>query len=248
MDTTSLRATYERTAAKFPKFIINRHVLRMEQPLAQNQSAYKFQMKQGNFSTDGPNQVLLNDDDAFVIAGLSIGIVKRNTSTTPPQWANNQLFTYPDPEYFVGAPAGSPFEYQALLTIFAGTLQFNTASLLRIKPHDTSDYLMVPRAQVVPPVADVNNLLNPTLPEFGGRGDTSRSYLEIQPTPLIDGDQQNEFTLSLGAGSYVGIDGSYAADGDQDATSRNYVVVRVLGFLIAQGSASAKRFAEEWGV
>lgn len=227
---------------------MNRHVLRMEQPLAPNQSTYKFQMKQGNLSTDGPNQVLLNQDDAFVLFGVSIGIVKRDTSTSPAQWSNNQLFTYPDPEYFIGAPAGSPFEYQALLTIFNGTLQFNTASLLRIKPHDTSDYLYVPREQVQPPVADVNDLLNPTLPEFGGRGDSSRSYIEMQPTPLIDGDQQNEFTLNLGAGSYVGIDGSYTAGGAQTATSRNYVVLRALGILIANGSASAKRFAEEWGV
>ena len=248
MNNSALRAAYERTAAKFPKFIINRHVLRMEQLLAPNQSTYRFQMKQGNTSTDGPNQVLLNDDDAFVLVGLSIGIVKHDLTTSPPQYGNFQLFTYPDPEVFVGAPAGSPFEYQSLLCIWNGTLQFNTASLLRIKPHDTSDYLMVPREQVTPPVADVNDLLNPTLPEFGGRGDTSRSYIEIQPTPLIDGQMQNEFTLNLGAGNYTGIDGSYTSAGAATATSRNWLVLRAYGLLIAQGSTAAKQFTESWGI
>lgn len=248
MNNAALRAAYERTAAKFPGFIINRSVLRMEQPLASNQSTYKFQMKQGNVSTDGPSQVLLNDDDAFVIVGLSLGIVKHDLSVSPAQYGNFQLFTYPDPEYFVGAPAGAAFEYQSLLTIFNGTLQFNTASLLRIKPHDTSDYLMVPRAQVVPPVADVNDLLNPTLPEFGGRGDTSRSYIEMQPTPLVDGQQQNEFTLNLGAGDYTGIAGQYTSAGAATVESRNYLVLRVLGMLVAQGSVAAKQYTKEWGI
>lgn len=247
MNADILRGALERTQSRFPNFITQRQELRIEQLLKANQNQYQFQLKQGNNTSDGPVNILLNDEDAFVIVGTALYVKKQNTTAVPNQYANSQPFSYPDPQVFTGAPAGQPKEYEALLTIWNGTLAFNTGSLQRIKPMDTLSHLYVPPAQVIP--SDDGTLLtlvNPTLAEFNGPNQDYFAYVEHQPTLLLDGKQNNVFTLNLGSGSLTGIDGSYAADGDQDAVPRNVVGLRILGILIHNGAAEAKRFAGTW--
>lgn len=240
-----LRAAYERAAARFSKFIIQRQELRVELPLQSNQNQYNFQIKQGNSSTDGPNSVLLNDQDAFVLVATQLYVMKQNPSSTPVQYNNSQRFTYPDPQVFVGAPAGLAEEWAALLTIWNGQMAFNTSSLQRMKPIDLYSHLYVPQAQVVP--ADDGTLLtitNNTLAEFNGPANDA--WVELQPTILLDGSQNNSFLITLGAGDIQAIDGSYAADGDRDAVTRNYLGLRLLGLLISEGSMQAKQFESSW--
>jgi hypothetical protein len=238
-----LREAYERTAKIFPDFIISRQEFRMEAPLANNQSQYALQLKQGNQSTDGPSQVLLNDSDAFVLCGISIGIVKHDLSVSPALYGTYQVFTYPDGQIFVGVPPAGATEQQSLLSIYNGTIEFRTESLIRKKPSSTVSYLYAPQAQVIDgsPTAGVL-----TLAQFGGFTEDSRGYVEEQPTPLISGQQSNIFTVTLGAGDYTAIAGQFDAEGES-ADSRNYLVVRLLGMLVANGSQAALRFAKNWG-
>ena len=243
MEKSMLRQAYERTVKVFPNMIISRQVFRMEQILASNQSQYQLQLKQGNQSTDGPAQILLNDSDAFVLCGISIGIVKHDTSTTPQAYGTNQVFTYPDGQIFVGAPAGQVTERASLLALYNGTIEFRTESLIRKKPSSTTDYLYAPQAQVIAGSPTAGTL---TLPQFGGWDEESRGYVEEQPTPLLNGQQSNIFTVTLGAGDYTGIAGQYTAAGAATATSRNYLCVRLLGLLIANGAQPAMRFANAW--
>jgi hypothetical protein len=240
-----LRAAYERAAARFPNFITQRQELRVELPLKSNQNQYTFQIKQGNTSTDGPNSVLLNDQDAFVLVATQIYVLKQNPTTTPVQYNNAQRFTYPDPQVFVGAPAGQALEYEALWAIWNGNMSFNTSSLQRMKPIDLYSHLYAPQAQVVP--SDGGTLLtitNNTLAEFNGPANDA--WVEYQPTILLDGSQNNSFIVTLGSGDITAIDGSYAADGDQDAETRNYLGLRLLGLLISEGSMQAKQFEKSW--
>lgn len=238
-----LRAAYERTAQVFPNMIISRQEFRMEAALANNQSQYQLQLKQGNTSTDGPSQVLMNDSDAFVLCGISIGIVKHDTTLSPPAYGTFQIFTYPDGQVFVGAPAGQQTERASLLAIYNGTISFQTESLIRKKPSSTASYLYAPQAQVIAGSPTAGAL---TLPQFGGWDEDSRGFVEEQPTPLLNGQQSNTFTVTLGAGDYTGIAGQYTAAGAATATSRNYLVVRLLGLLIANGAQPAMRFANAW--
>lgn len=242
-----LRGAYERTASKFPNFIVQRSELRLEQQLQANQNQYTFQFKQGNNSTDGPNAILLNDQDAFVLVATQLYVMKYNPSGTPVPYNNQQRFTYPEPQVFVGAPAARATEFQALWTIWNGSMVFNTNSLQRLKPFDLYSHLYAPQAQVVP--SDDGTLLtlvNNTVAEFNGPANDA--WVEHQPTILFDGTQNNTFVLTLGAGDTLAIDGSYAADGGQDATGRNFLVLRLLGLLIANGAMSAKQFANNWNV
>ena len=239
------RAAFERTRAKFPNFIVQRSHLRMELPLRSNTTTYQFQMKQGSFTTDGPNPVLLNDNDAFVLLGFFPYVMKQNPSSTPPQYNNSQRFTYPDPQVFVGAPAGQASEWEALLAVWNGQFSFNTQSLVRIKPIDLYPSLYAPAAQVVPAGA-TNSLANASLAQFEGPNERHPAFIELQPTLLIDGSQSNVLTVTLGSGDITAIDGSYAADGDQDAVTRNYLGIVAIGLLIQEGSAASKRFATGW--
>lgn len=239
-----LREAYERTAKIFPDFIISRQEFRMEAALANNQSQYTLQLKQGNSSSDGPSQVLLNDSDAFVLCAIRIGIVKHDTTLSPPAYGTFQVFTYPDGQVFVGAPAGQQTERASLLSIYNGTIEFRTESLIRKKPTSTVSYLYAPQAQVIAGSPTAGTL---TLPQFGGLSEDSRGYVEEQPTPLLSGQQANNFIINLGAGDYTGIAGQYTAAGAATATSRNYLVVSLLGLLVANGAQPAMRFAKSWG-
>lgn len=244
--TSLLRGAYERTAQKFPNFIIQRSELRLEQQLQANQNRYTFQYKQGNNSTDGPNAVLLNDQDAFVLVATQLYVIKYDPSDTPVPYNNSQRFTYPDPQVFVGAPAGRQEEWQSLFTIWNGTMVFNTNSLQRMKAIDLYSHLYVPQAQVVPILADVLSITNATLAEFNGPANDA--WVEHQPTILFDGQQNNTFEINLGSGDTLAIDGSFEADGSQDATTRNYLGLRLLGLLVANGAMASKQFASSWNV
>jgi len=245
MDTSRLRNTYERVQSIFPGSVISTQVLRSERALQSNRSEYTFQLKQGNTSTDGPLENLLADTDAFVLLGLSIGIIKYDPSKTPAWVGTYQLFTAPDPQYFVGTSSGKPEEWEALLALYTGKLSFRTGSLERVRPTDTSDFLTVPQTQVV---KQASPLINDGLSQFGGWDMESRGYMEQQPCMLLDGTQQNQFSLLLGPGDYTTIDGSWVAAGTQTATTRNKVVLRAFGLLIANGAEPAKKFASSWSL
>lgn len=229
-----LRPAYERAQKLFPNSIISRQTLRIEEALNPMQSQYKFQTKQGNSSTDGPLENLLTDTDAFVLIGAALGVKKQDTSTTPPRYGNYQIFYFPDTDVFVGAPASQATEAQSLMTIYNGKLSFSTGSLQRIRETDTQDFLMVSQDRS-------------TNDAYQVKGGFYIPYVAFQPTILIDGAQNNEFQLTLGSGDITGIDGSYTSGGAHSATSRNILVLTLIGLNIANGSAAAKQLVNSWG-
>lgn len=243
--------------SKFSNFMLQTQVLRVEVPLSSTNNNYKLSLKQG--SGVNPNgvsgeEVYLDQNDAFAMLAASVSIKKVNPSSTPNQYGNFQLFTYPDPQVFVGAPANRAIEYSALLNIWNGQFAFRTNTLQRIKSMDMSTFLFVPPTQVInaqAAITDVaigNGLTNQRLAEYGGWDWESKGFVEMAPYKIIDGSEQNQFEITLSQGDILAIDGSYAADGDQDAATRNYLVLRLLGILIPDGSKSAKQFGDSWAV
>lgn len=229
-----LRATTVRAQSVFPKFVISRQVIRMEQSLAANKSEYKFQMKQGNNSVDPPLSVLLNDSDAFVLCAISLGIKKQDTTQSPAWYGNYKVYNYVNALVFTGVPAAHATEAQSLQCLYNGKLSFKTGSLERIRPTDTREFEQAPDIQTT------------TISPFGSFGDFGRAYVEQQPPSLIDGSQNNEFTLQLGAGDYFGITGVYTSGGAATNTALNVVVLECLGLIIQNGAESAKRYMESW--
>ena len=232
MDQIQLRDAYSRVKSLFPNYIISKQVLRVEEQLANNKSNYQFQLKQGNSSTDGPLENLLNQNDAFVLCALALGIKKQDTSTSPPRYGNYQPFFFPNPNVFVGAPAGQATESSALLTVYNGQINFATGSVERMKFMDTNQFLMVPQDRDINDGLAVQNAVN-------------TPWSEVQPNFLIDGEQNNQFNLNLGAGDITAIDGRYTSGGAATATARNVLVLFALGLIIHNGSAAVKQ-AKGW--
>lgn len=229
-----LRGAFDRASEIFPNFAISRQVLRMEQSLANNKSEYQFQLKQGNASTDPPLSVLLNDSDAFVLVAMSIGIKKQDLTKSPQQIGNFTVYNYVNRAIFTGVPAGQATEADSLECIYNGKLSFKTGSLERIRSTDTREYKQAPDIQTA------------TISPFGGFGDYGRAWVEQQPTLLIDGSQNNVFSLQLGAGDYTGIAGNYTSGGATTNTALNVLVLECLGLVIQNGAEQAKRFASSW--
>ncbi len=233
-----LRNAFERAKLQFPKFVISRQVLRVEENLANNKTNYDFQLKQGNSSTDGPLENLLNDSDAFILLAVAIGIKKQDTTLTPPWYGNYNVYNYPPQAIFNGAPAARAVEWQALMTIWNGKLTFKTGSLERIKPTDTNEYLFAPGG------ADQASTV---ISSRRAVGQESQGWVEQQGQLVLDGSQNNQFSLNLGSGDILAIDGVYTSGGAATNTAKNVVVLSCLGLNIANGAQAAKRFAESWG-
>lgn len=250
-----LARVVERTQTKFPNFMLQTQVLRRLVPLSSTRNNYQISMKFGNGNNpygDTGEEIFLDDNDAFVMCGIALRIQKVNPSTTPPQYGNFQPFTYPDPQVFVGAPAGQAVEWSALMTIYNGNLSFRTNTLQRIKPMSCVKFLFVPPKQVINAQATVadtgvsNGQTNASLAEYGGWDWESQGFIELLPSKILDGSENNQFELLLANGSTTALDGSYAADGEQDAATRNYLSLEVYGVLIPDGSKAAKEFATSW--
>lgn len=250
-----LARVVERTQTKFPEFMLQTQVLRRLVPLSSTRNNYQISLKFGNGNNpygDSGEEIFLDDNDAFVMCGLALRIQKVNTTTSPAQYGNFMPFTYPDPQYFVGAPAGQALESAALMCVYNGNLSFRTNTLQRIKPMSCVKFLFVPPTQVINAIATDadtypgNGLTNQRLPEYGGWDWESQGFIELLPSKILDGSENNQFELILANGSTTALDGSYAADGDQDATTRNYLSLEVFGVLIPDGSKSAKQFATSW--
>lgn len=255
-----LRSTFERVQPKFQNFMMQTGVLRREIPLASTQNTYKISLKSGE--GNDPNgasggEVFLDQNDAFVLCALAIGIKKQDTSLATKRYGNYQVYTYPDPQTFVGAPASNAEEWEALLTIWNGTLSFRTNTLQRIKAISSEIFLYVPPTQVTDPIATSNTAsaayagngqTNPRLAQYGGWDWESQGFKELQPTLLLDGSENNQFELTLGAGNTVALDGSWTSGGAQTATTRNVLVVQAMGLLIPDGAKSAKEFSKSWAL
>lgn len=217
------------------QFIITEAGLRVENLLQANKNSYHFDLYEGTSSTDRPTEVKLNRNDLFFVTHLALLIGKNDESTTPKQYGNFPLFTHPDPNYFVGAPAGVPKEYVALETVYNGTLQFDTANVSRFGPFPTNLLKYVPEAQYQ---KFASPQLNDEFPQFGPHLE-GRGFHRLTPNVIIDGQQTNKFVLTLGQGNYAAIEGA-VNQVPSAVNTRNYVALLLHGFRVISAAQAAK--------
>lgn len=206
------------------------HVLRIAQYISPTASSYTFTVRKG-VDTPIPGEIKLDTQDAFAVTGIGLRFSKADfASGAYSNHGNFPHFTFPDPNYFVGAPASGTTkkEWEALQTLLNGTLQVNVggdtvvdglvASLLTFNP---------PATYTSSPVA---------LPQLGGSIEEHGAY-QLTPQYILDAAQDNSFVLNLAAGATdrTLIDGSVTAAGAA-ATTRNLVWLYLFGFKIKNHS------------
>lgn len=240
VSTSEQRGAYGRICNWFPangmghadNFIITEASLRVEQLLATNKNQYEFDLYEGSSQSDRPTEIKLNRNDLFFATHIALGITKQNATLTPAWYGNYPVFTHPDPNYFV--VAGTPAEYQALETIYNGTLKFTTGSVDRLGQISTALFKYVPEAQYQIASGDQ---VNDEYPQYGPTME-ARGFHRITPNLVIDGGQTNKFSVNLGAGNISTIDGATA-----NVNTRNVLVLQVYGFRAVNAAAAAKQAA-----
>lgn len=199
---SKLRADYSRLLRKLAigddKYIITSSVIRVENPLQENQNSYQFDLVE-NSSSDRPLEEKLNRNDLFAITHIRIGITRQDESVNPAQYGNFKLFTTNDANFFTGTN-----EANALANIYNGTLTVKTDNVERLQRLNTNLFEYIPeRGYIIanaPQVADEFPMSGPTLEE--------RGYFYMQPQIILSGDQSNILTVNLGTGDTTGIAGA----------------------------------------
>lgn len=245
ISTDEQRAVYGRLQNWFPAnglgqaddFIITESNLRVEQLLANNQNQYQFDLYEGSGSTDRPLEIKLNRNDLYFATHVALGIAKYDPSKTPIWYGNYPIFTYPDSNYFVGTGASAAIEYQALETIYQGELIFSTGNVNRFGPLMTDTLKYTPNRPYELGVAS-SSATTAVFPEYGPTA-AARGFHRLTPNLVIDGQQTNKFTLTLGTGDYTNIAGATNAAGSA-VNTRNVLVLQLHGFRAVNAAAAAK--------
>lgn len=227
-----MRSVYSRMLAALGidpnQFIISEKTLVLEQPLVSGQNAYRFNFYENN--NERPLERKLNRNDGFVISHLGMTVRKQNEAVTPKQYGSFPQFTHPDPNYFIGA-AGGIFENECLENLFAGYLSLVTNNTEIIQEFPTEFLRFVPERGytklAAPQTRDEWPQQGPSLEE--------RGFYPYSVNSIINGQDNNQMVLSVGAGNTSVIAGGVdAAAAALDTT--NVVSIKVHGFEIAEAS------------
>lgn len=216
-------------------FIISEKTLILERELVAGQNSYRFNLYENN--NERPLEKKLNRNDGFVISHLALTIRKQDTSTTPKQYGNFPDFTHPDANYFVGV-ASSINESDCLENIYAGDLTLTTNNTKIIEELSTEHFRFVPeRGYTVAAGSQTRD----EWPQYGPSLE-EKGFYPYSVNAILNGADNNEVTLNLGAGNYSVIAGGVNAAGASVNTS-NVVRVKLHGFEIAEAAQAALK----WG-
>lgn len=211
------------------QYVTNETYLILKTALVNNNRSYVF-----NFfpdaSTQRPGEIRLLRNDACVITGLGLFINKYSTASASNNLVgNSQLYSYPDPEFFVGNPASGADEYDCLEAVFHSGLVLRTQSNDRTTNLPTEQFRQVPQrlydATGVQPAQW-------SLEDF---------IVDIEPFPVLNGQDDNYFNMTLPSNADLGvlaggINGSAAA-----VTTANELTLIVRCNLYIGASAVALR-------
>jgi len=216
-------------------FIINQDTLRVEQVLSATQGTYNFDLYEGTQSTDRPLEKKLNRNDLFFATHFGLCITKQDD--TNDNYGNYPLFTYPEPEFFLGNDGASLLEWEALETVFAGKLSFKTKSVERITDFLTHNFRYVPERVLS---VSTTNSYN-THPQYGPT-DEARGYYQLTPSLVIDGNQNNTVNVALGRGDRTVIAGGIDAANLSVDTS-NVLVLLLHGFSVSNAAEKENKWS-----
>jgi hypothetical protein len=219
------------------QFLINQSTLRVEQELSATKDSYVFDLYEGTQSSDRPLEIKLSRNDLFFATHIAVCLTKQDTSTTPAQYGNFPLYTYPEPNFFAGDDSTNPKEFLALETVYNGSYTFKTKTVERISEMATLHNRFVPEAQYL---IAAGSQLEDSLPGYGPTLE-NRGFKALEPAVVIDGNQNNEFRLELGEGDRSLIAGTVDNAGDA-VNTRNVLVLLINGFKVPNASEKVNRW------
>lgn len=175
------------------QYVNNETYLRLKVALVNNNRSYTF-----NFfpdaSTQRPGELRLLRNDACVITGLGLFINKYSTASSSNNLVgNNQLYSYPDPAFFVGNPASGADEWDCLEAVFHSDLVLRTQSNDRTTTLPTEQFRNVPQRLYA---------ASGTQP---AQFDFEQCIIDVEPFPVLNGQDDNYFNLMLPSNADLGV-------------------------------------------
>lgn len=218
------------------RYITQEKTLRVEQLLSSTRASYDFNL----YETPGagrPQEIKLNRNDLFFISHISVGVYKQDAEASPAVYSN-PIYTFPDPNYFLGV-SGGVNEWDCLETVYSGKCSLFTDPVQRIRDFSTLHFRYVPRRPTLESAfVGITNDIPPQYgPDLEGRGFYKLSYF-----PALYGQQNNRFTLELGNGNQSVIAGGVDGAGEAVDTL-NVLTVLLHGFNVENGAESLS----QWG-
>jgi hypothetical protein len=217
--------------------IIAQNILRLEAVLSASKNQYELQVR-STTGADRDLEVKLNQNDLFFTTDIALCIRKQDTSTDPQKQGNYPLYTFPDPNYFVGnQTAGGTTEAECLETIYNGLLTVKTKPVERLSELSTHIFRYAPNKQTfLQAGSQVGDEPAEYGPSFEGMG-----YRRMHPNLILNGFDNNSLTLTLGAGNTSEIAGGKDAAGDAVNTS-NVLTILLLGYTAKNAAQKMGRF------
>jgi len=182
-------------------------------------SSYTVGIRKG-VNTPIPGEIKVDQNDFFATAGLGLrfGRAFYNTGTGAySNYGNYPKFTYPDPSYFTGIN-----EADGLQNILNGTLQLNVSGQNMVDGLLCQELCWQGEGRYASS--------GPVYPQFGG-AQLQRVPFALTPSIVLDGNADNNFTITLLDGTKTNINGNL--NSSSAATQHRNVLYLVLdGWLI----------------
>jgi len=221
-------------------YTISKQTLLMVAPLSTGSQLYQFNPVQatGNPLPNGLAQIQMNKNDWFYISGLGLQFGKADFSSSSGSFSNVgnfPRFSFPDPNYFTGAPAGQKTEVECLNTVVNGVLNLTVMSNPVI-------INLVCRNLVFNPQSTYTS--SPLAYPQIGPSQSERGYNDLTPNVVLDGNADNVFTVTLANGAYTDIDGA-TWPGTNAATTRNLLYLCADGWIVKNQADGGRQCAQK---
>jgi hypothetical protein len=194
------------------------HVLRLYAALNPSINGFEIILDRKINSSVHPLSNGLDESDAFVADGMSLGIHATIGTGATALYANTYPVFFPDARLFTGAN-----EARDLEILYNARLQMESNQDIRLQDYDTWQFRTVPETQF-------NAVANtaPTIPNTGCE------IKSLDTAIAFAGGDTNRIKVTWNAGSYAAIGG--VAD-----TRTNYAVIFLDGIIIKNGAQPALR-------
>jgi len=211
---TTSKKQYVANALNVPFASLSESYLRAEVATTASQSAFNFQFQQSQNSSNLSSQLLLKQNDLFIVTHISALLKKVTTSgLTDSLQGSAKLYNYPNPSIFVASGEADRFE-----GVFNGVFSVTIDRKVEIPALDCRNFLRIPDTQAGQINAAIAGPVTYTTPRDG----FPASLYGYYPTDVFqfDGQQTINFNLAL------------AGPTDLTASSQtNYVVCILKGYL-----------------
>jgi len=221
-------------------FTISKQTLLMVAPLSTASQQYQFYPVQaaGPGLPNGLSQIQMNKNDWFYVSGLGLQFGKGDFSSSSGAFSNTgnfPRFSFPDPNYFTGAPAGQKTEVECLNTVVNGVLNLTVMSNPVIINLVCRNLVFNPQSTyLATPV---------TYPQIGP-SQIERGYSDLTPNVVLDGNADNVFTVTLANGAITDIDGA-TWPGTTAATTRNLLYLCADGWIVKNQADGGRQCAQK---